>query len=321
MHDAIKNFHKQFEFKPVLANAKGLKKYPLYVIAGMGGSNLAGGLLKIWKPELNIIQHRNYGLPQLSKKTLKQSLLIASSYSGNTEETIDAFQKAVKEKIPVAVIAVDGKLLNLAKKLKKPYVQLPRTGIQPRAALGFSLMALLKIMGENSGLREAANLAHLLKTSEYERAGKILTKKLKWHVPIIYTSERNSPIGYNWKIKLNETGKIPAFHNVFPELNHNEMTGFDVNINTKDLSGKFIFLFLKDVFDNPRISKRMNVTERLLREREFAAEVVMLNGKNTLHKIFSALLIADWTAYYLAKEYNTDPTEVPMVEEFKNLIK
>ncbi len=321
MYDAIKNFYKQFEFAPVIANAKGLKKYSTYVIAGMGGSNLTGGLLKIWKPELNIIQHRNYGLPQLSKKTLRQSLLIASSYSGNTEETIDAFHKAVKEKIPVAVIATAGKLLDLAKKMKKPYVQLPRTGIQPRAALGFSLMALLKIMGETNGLREAANLTHLLKTSEYERAGKILTKKLKGYVPIIYTSERNSPIGYNWKIKFNEIGKIPAFHNVFPELNHNEMTGFDANMNTKDLSSKFLFLFLKDASDNPRISKRMNITERLMREREFMAEVVILNGKNPLHKIFSSLLIADWTAYYLAKEYNTDPTEVPMVEEFKKLIK
>lgn len=321
MYDEIKYFYQQFEFVPVIVNGKKLRKYPAYIVAGMGGSNLTAGLLKICKPELNIIQHRNYGLPQLSKKNLRQNLLIASSYSGNTEEVIDAFQKAIKERIPVVAVASDGKLLDLAKKSKKPYIQLPRAGIQPRSASGFNIMALLRIIGDNNGFREASGLAQLLKTPDFERVGKVLTKKLKGHVPIIYTSERNSAIGYNWKIKFNETGKIPAFQNVFPELNHNEMSGFDVHLDTKDLSNKFMFLFLKDAADHPKISKRMNITERLLREREFMAEVIILNGKNSFHKIFSSLLIADWTSYYLAKEYGIDPSAVPMVEEFKKLIK
>ncbi len=320
MYEALKNLYKQFEFVPVVENAKGLKRAETYIIAGMGGSNLASGLLKLLRPDLNIYFHKNYGLPRLPKKQLRQSLLIASSHSGNTEETIDAFQKAMREKIPVAVVASGGKLLDLARKNKKPYIQLPH-GIQPRTAIGHSLLAFLKILGDSAGLREAANLASQLKSTEYERAGKTLARKLKGNVPIIYSSEKNGILSYNWKVRLNETSKIPAFSNVFPELNHNEMTGFDIKQNTRELSQKFFFVFLKDANDNPRILKRMNVTERLYRERGLPVEVVIVNGKTPLHKMLSCILIADWTSYYLAKEYGVDPEPVPLVEEFKKLIR
>ncbi len=320
MYESLKNLHKQFEFVPTVENAKSLKKAETYIVAGMGGSNLASGLLKLLHPDLNIYFHRNYGLPHLPKKQLRQSLLIASSHSGNTEETIDALQKALREKIPVAVIASGGKLLDLARKNRKPYIQLPH-GIQPRTAIGYSLLAFMKIIGDNAGLREAANLSHLLKSTEYERAGKTLARKLKGNVPIICSSEKNGILSYNWKIRLNETGKIPAFSSVFPELNHNEMTGFDVKERTRELSQKLFFIFLKDAGDNPRILKRMNVTERLYRERGLPVEVMIVNGKTPLHKMLSCILIADWTAFYLAKEYGVDPEPVPLVEEFKKLIK
>lgn len=320
MYESLKNLYKQFEFVPVVENAKGLRKAETYIVAGMGGSNLASGLLKLLRPDLNIYFHRNYGLPHLPKKQLRQSLLIASSHSGNTEETIDSFQKAMREKIPVAVIASGGKLLDLARKNKKPYIQLPH-GIQPRTAIGYSLLAFLKLVGDNAGLREATNLFHQLKSTEYERAGKTLARKLKGNVPIIYASEKNGILSYNWKIRLNETGKIPAFSSVFPELNHNEMTGFDIKERTRELSQKFFFVFLKDASDNPRILKRMNVTERLYRERGLPVEVIIVNGKTSLHKMLSSILIADWTSYYLAKEYGVDPEPVPLVEEFKKLIK
>ncbi len=321
MYESLKNLYKQFEWVPVVENSKGLKKAETYIVAGMGGSNLASGLLKLLHPDLNIYFHRNYGLPHLPKKQWKQSLLIASSHSGNTEETVDAFQKAMREKIPVAVIASGGKLLDLARKNKRPYIQLPHDNIQPRTAVGHSLLAFLKILGDNSGLRNAAGLYQQLKSTEYERAGKTLARKLKGNVPIIYSSEKNGILSYNWKIRLNETGKIPAFSGVFPELNHNEMTGFDIKQLSPALSQKFIFIFLKDANDNPRILKRMNVTERLYRERGLPVEVVIINGKTPLHKMFSCILIADWTAYHLAKEYGVDPGPVPLVEEFKKLIK
>jgi len=321
MYDAIKNFPKQFDYSPVIENFGKLKKFNKFIVAGMGGSNLVADLLKVRNPELDIISHRSYGLPALGKRVLRQSLIIANSYSGNTEETIDAFRLALKHNLPVAAVSTGGKLLELARKAKKPYIQMPNIGIQPRSAVGYNTMAVAKLIGGNNALRELRALSKSLKSYEFERAGKTFAKKLKGHVPIIYSSLKNLPIAYNWKIKLNETGKIPAFINYFPELNHNEMTGFDVKDSTMGLSRNFYFLFLKDIADNPRIIKRMNVAERLYHERGFSVEVVMINGNSPLHKIFSSLLFADWTSYYVAEEYGVDPEQVPMVEEFKRLIK
>ncbi len=321
MHEAIKNFPKQFEYKPVIENAGKLKKFKKFIVLGMGGSNLAADLFKIRDPYFDVMSHRNYGLPKLSPAVLKQSLIIASSYSGNTEEVIEGFKLASKMKYPLAAVSTGGKLLDLAKKSKVPHVQMPATGIQPRSALGYSIKSLAAVMKENKFSSELTELAKLMKSYEAERIGKALARKLKGHVPVIYSSERNMPIAYNWKIKFNETGKIPAFINYFPELNHNEMTGFDVKDSTGALSKYFYFVFLKDVADQPKITKRMNVTERLYRERRLPSEVVIVNGKNHFHKIFSSLLLADWTAYYTAKEYGVEAEQVPMVEEFKKLIK
>ena len=117
-----------------------------------------------------------------------------------------------------------------------------------------------------------------------------------------------------------ETAKIPAFANYFPELNHNEMTGFDARISTAELSEKFHFIFLKDESDGSRIHKRMAIMERLLKDKRLEMDVIGVKGGNQFHKIFQNLLIADFAAYYLAKHYHLDPEKVPMVEEFKRLI-
>jgi glucose/mannose-6-phosphate isomerase len=136
----------------------------------------------------------------------------------------------------------------------------------------------------------------------------------------VYASVRNTAIAQNWKIKFNETGKVPAFWNVVPELNHNEMTGFDAKAKTTPLSRHFHFVFLKDAEDDRRIIKRMNVMEKLFRDRGFKTEIVLLQGKTDLHKIFNGLILADWTAFHSAKLYGVDPEQVPMVEEFKKMI-
>jgi len=160
----------------------------------------------------------------------------------------------------------------------------------------------------------------LLDSSGIENSGRELAEKIKGKIPVIYSSSQNSAIAYNWKIKFNETGKIPAFYNVFPELNHNEMTGFDVKEPTKPLSEKFYFIFLKDEADHPKVIKRMDITKKLYGDRGLSAEMISLDGGNILEKMFSSLLLADWTAYYTAVQYGADPEQVPMVEEFKKLI-
>ncbi len=320
INDDIKNYAKQFEFEPVVEHLGKLKKANKFVVAGMGGSHLAANILIDWHPELDIIIWSNYGLPPIGDKGLKERLIILSSYSGNTEETIDAFNAAKAKKLSMAVVAARGKLIALAEKNKVPYVKLPDLHQQPRMATGLSLRGMLALMGEKHLLAESKLLAAQLQPGREELSGKDLARRVHGSVPVIYASGRNAAIAQNWKIKFNETGKIPAFWNVVPELNHNEMTGFDAKAKATPLSRNFHFIFLKDAGDDRRIIKRMNVLEKLYRDRGFKTEIVLMQGKSELAKIFTALALADWTAFHSAKMYGVEPEQVPMVEEFKKLI-
>jgi len=320
MKTAILNFSTQFAYKPKVENAKALKKKKSFLLTGMGGSHLNADLLLAIDPFFDLTIRHNYGLPEVSKQKMKDSLFIASSYSGNTEEVIDAYREARKKKIDIAVISVGGILIDLAKKDGVPYVEIPDTGIQPRSALGLSFSALLKLTGRDDVLKQMWALKKIISPQKLEKSGNALAEKLKNRVPIIYTSGRNETVAWNWKIKLNETGKIPAFYNTFPELNHNEMNGFDVVPSSKPLSEQFTFIFLRDDEDHPKIQKRMKVTERLYKQRGLSVISMSLKGKTRLEKIFVSLLIADWTAVALADIYGLESEQVPMVEEFKKLI-
>lgn len=320
MSEAIKNVPQQFTYQPVIEHAKALKKYDQIFFIGMGGSHLAADLALLWNPQLPMTVTSDYGLPAQTKHC-KRPLIIAGSYSGNTEETLDGYSLARKYKLPLAVIASGGTLIDLAKKDGVPYIQLPNTGIQPRMATGFALRALLKLVGDEKGLKESARLAKTLDPLTLKKQANTLTKKLIGKVPIIYSSARNVSIAYNWKIKLNETGKIPAFYNLLPELNHNEMNGFDVQPSTKSLSTPFSFILLTDKQNHPRIQKRMDILERFYLERSLPVTRMELVGKNPFEKIFTSLVIADWTAVGLADHYGLESEQVPMVEAFKTLMK
>ncbi len=320
MYNSIKNFAKQFEYEPVIKNAERLGVFNKFIVVGMGGSRLSALIAKTWKPNLSLTIHNDYGLPEVPPSELRRSLIIFSSYSGNTEEVLDAYESARKNHYAVAVISVGGKLTESAIRDGAPYIELPDTGIQPRSALGFSLKALLKMMREDGALAELRGLAGNLLVAELESAGKALALKLKDHIPVIYASNRNQAVAYNWKIKFNETGKVPAFCAVLPELNHNEMTGFDITPSTAHLAKPFYFIFLRDAGDSPRIQRRMEVLSALYSERGLSVEMCELRGMGAFHKIFSSLVLADWTAYHTALIYGRDPREVPMVEEFKRLL-
>jgi glucose/mannose-6-phosphate isomerase len=320
MYESIQNLNKQFAYEPEVIHPEKLKVKSGFVVVGMGGSAHAAELLKICKPGLDMTIRRDYGLPKLPLEELKNKLIILSSYSGNTEEVIDAFLESKSKNLDMAVIAIGGELLRLAKENAVPYIELPTTGIQPRMALGFSIKAFLKMAGQEEELKNISTLATTLHPADFEEAGKKLAEKMKNRVPVIYSSNLYTSVAYNWKIKLNETGKIPAFSNVFPELNHNEMNGFDVNDSTKELSTNFYFLILKDSNDNPRILKRMEVLEKLYKDRNLKVETLELKGPSIWHKIFSSLLLADFVAYFSALQYGLEAEQVPMVEEFKKLI-
>jgi glucose/mannose-6-phosphate isomerase len=320
MKEAIKNFPNQLKFEPIIENKENLFSTKNFVICGMGGSHLAADLLKTWNPALNLTVHHDYGLP-IIPDNLNNYLIIISSYSGNTEEAIEGFNEAIAKNLPVACVSIGGKLLELAIKHKKPYIKMPDTGIEPRSALGFSIVSLLKIMQEEQALLEIKKVADVIDMNKAEEQGKALAKKLKNFTPLIYTSTKNEPVAYNWKIRFNETGKIPAFCNTFPELNHNEIVGFDGEKKTKELLKNFYFLFIEDATDHPRILLRMDITKELLSKKGFTIETLKLEGKNIWEKMFSSLLIADWAAYYTAMQYGLKAKEVEIINEFKDILK
>lgn len=318
MFNTIKETAKQFGFEPKIENETNFHHASKYVLVGMGGSHLAAGLLKILKPDLDIIIHRGYGLPALAD--LKERLVILSSYSGNTEEVLDAYEKAGELGLSRAVISIGGKLLEEAKRDKVSYIQMPDFSVQPRSALPLNLISLLRLIGEETILKEVSELQNTFRPARVEDEGKSLAEKLNGHIPVIYSSEKNQSLAYNWKIKFNETGKIPAFYNVLSELNHNEMTGFDVKDSTRALSEKFYFIFLHDSEDHPKIQKRMAITAKLYEDRKLPTHSITLSGRNIFHKIFNSLTLADFAAYFTAEAYGLDSEQVPMVEEFKKLI-
>ncbi len=330
LEEAIRNFPKQFAFEPEIKNADKLKPFESLVIGGMGGSGLIAGILRALKPEMDIAAHHDYGLPAYLGDPEKR-LFIASSYSGNTEETIDFFENALEKKLNIAAISVGGKLLERSQEERVPFVQLPDTGIQPRMSLGFMLRAVLKLIGEDTLYKEAGKLRESLRPEELELKGRDLAEALFNQIPVIYTSRRNLALACNWKIGFNEGGKVPAFYNTFPELNHNEMQGFsagggsafggDIRSEIRNLSDRFHFIFLKDSDDHPRIQKRMEITQKLYEERRLPVSIVELEGTNRIEKIFNSLILAYWVTDYTAKKYGVEPEAVPMIEEFKNLIK
>lgn len=320
MNDAVKAFHTQFAFEPQVENAEKLGRYKSFALCGMGGSANAIGLVKAYRPDIDLVIHKDYGLPALGDAERGTRLFIMSSYSGNTEETLDAFEKGIAAGVPVAVICVGGKLLAAAKKAGVPYVVMPNTGVQPRAALGFSMLGLMKLMGLEEGIQEAKKLAQTLDPITYEMSGKAMAEKLRGRVPVIYTSTRYMYVAYNWKIKLNETGKIPAFYNLVPEMNHNEMNGFDVKDSSRALSEKFYFLVIRSFDDDPRLVKRMDTMVKLYRDRGLGVEVLDLVGGTVLENMFRCLLLADWTSIYVADMYGLEAEQVPMIEEFKKMI-
>ena len=322
MRDDILNFHTQFDFEPKIECKGNLPRAERFVLCGMGGSHLAADLLQLANPKLDFHVHQMYGVPTLRGEYVEDHLLIASSYSGNTEEVVDFAKNAWERSIPTAVVATGGKLIALAKGYNMPHVVLPATGIQPRSALGYSILGIAKIIGEEKLLTQLHALKEKLKPEEWESLGQGLAETIgrEGKIPVIYTSAKNRSIGYNWKIKCNETGKVPAFYNVLPELNHNEMASFDVARSTKSLTDNFHFIFIEDENDHERVKTRMKVTRELYEAKGLPVTRLSLRGEGEYERIFNSLLLADWTALYLARFYGREPEKVALIEEFKKRI-
>lgn len=316
MRKIILDFPKQFRVGLESANQVKVRgKFSAVLVCGVGGSALPGDVLKIWlenyKINLPVFIRRNYSLPYYIDK---KYLIVCISYSGNTEEPLSSFREAVKKNLKIVGIGSGGKLEELCKNHKVPFAKVP-AGFQPRMALGFQFAALIKVLVNcgllKNDLKDVLALERKLKPKHLENQGKKLAKTLKDKIPAIYASEKWKALARIWKIKLNENAKIPAFYNYFPELDHNEIVGFE------NIKNKFHMIILRDKADHPRILKGMKITADIIKSKGGSLDFVDLEGSDILSKIFSNLLLSDWVSFYLSLEKKVDPLSLKIVEGFK----
>lgn len=311
---AIENFNKQFEAGLDTAKDIEIDINPKGVcICGMGGSALPGNLLDIYleKRDFPLLLQRDYSLP---KEVSKDWLVVLISYSGNTEETLNCLKEAQERKLEIVLISSNGRMKEVAEEKKLPIAIIPK-GLQPRIALGYQFSALAKIIEKAGLIDNTKDILELKKIKVDQEKAKKIAEKVKDKIPLIYASNKLKTIARIFKIAFNENSKTPAFWNYFPELNHNEMVGFQKK------QEQFYFLIIKDKADAERIQKRMDLTKKLLEKQGLQGEIIEFQQKDLLKRAFSAILLSYWISYYLALSYNIDPEPVEIVEEFKGLMK
>jgi glucose/mannose-6-phosphate isomerase len=296
------------------------------VIVGMGGSAIGGDLVRSLaetEAKIPIIVHRDYGLPAYVDA---RTLLIASSYSGNTEETLSAFEAALGAGYKKMAMTTGGKLEQLAKENNIPVFKIEYVA-QPRAALGYGFFPAVCFMqklgfisDKTDDVAEAVQIMESLSARLDEKSplknnpAKQLAGRLRGCLPVIYGAGITAQVGHRWKTQDNENGKAWAFYEVFPELNHNATVGFP---QPKEIASKIRVVFLRSPGFNERIKLRYEITAELLKRAGVAHEFVDSEGVSPLAQMMSLIMMGDFTSYYLAILYKTDPTPVKVIDYLK----
>jgi len=303
--------------KTALELPKGISvsgKVDKIVVAGMGGSAVGGDLLKAYmhNSKIPVFVVRDYKVPGFVDEN---TLVFAVSYSGDTEETISAFEDATDKKAKIIAVTSGGSLGQMAKKS----IKIPK-GLQPRAALGYLFFPVLGVLANsniiNADDSEIVEMLNVLsKTHDFRSAGEKIANKIYGKAPVIYSSQFLSPVAYRWKTQFNENSKVPAFFHSFSELNHNEIVGYQ-NMS----KSSFISIFIRDKDDNERIKKRMDITKEIISSK-VDVEEVSTKGNGLLSRIFSGIYYGDFASYYLALLNRVDPTPVNVIENLKKKLK
>lgn len=300
------------------------------IVAGMGGSGLAAKAY----PQINdlgvpfsVIQ--GYDLPD---RVSENTLLICSSYSGNTEETLSVLSQALSDKTidcrpMIAVIGSGGKLLEIAEKNKLPAIKLP-SGLQPRFTFGYQYRALVELLASTSLVDREVELL--------ESAAKKLPSELSQWLPDVPTSQNlakqialdivgKSPViyagslfsgAYKWKISFNENSKNVAWCNQFPEFNHNEFMGWV----SHPVEKPYATIFLQSSYDHDQVTKRFKITPKLLSGKMPSPIIVSAVGDTLIGQLFWVAALGDFVSLYLALLNNIDPTPVDLIEKLKKAL-
>lgn len=296
------------------------------VVAGMGGSALAALVVKAWlKAELRIPFEvvRSYDLPGYVNE---HTLVIASSYSGNTEETLSALEQATACRAQVAIIAAGGKLIEAAEARDIAHVNVPEH-LQPRMAVLYNLRDVIAILA-NFGLVDASKLDDISSTAKWlheqsaqwgpdvpepENYAKQLAQKAVGKTPVFYGGALTAPVAYKWKISWNENAKNVAFWNEYPEFNHNEFLGW----TSHPVEKPFAVFDIVSNLEHPQILKRFEVSDRLLSGMRPKSTVITLAGETAIQQLLWGSILADFASIYVAILNGVDPTPVELIERFK----
>ncbi len=303
------------------------EKFKNIVILGMGGSAIGGGLLSDYLTEelpIPIVVIRGYNIP---KFVSEDSLIFAVSYSGNTEETISALKKCLEVKAKIIALTSGGKFAVLSEDNNFPFIKVP-AGIQPRAAIPYLFFPVLKVLERlnlikerNEEIEEMFNILQRL-CSEYcsksqtkDNFAKKIALSLYQHLPLVYGSEGLlKAVAMRWKTQINENSKWPCFWNVFAELDHNEIVGYEI---VNQINKKVKIIYLEDKKGSLRIKQRLEITQKIIGNKVAEFVICPTRGKGKLARMFSLIYLGDLVSYYLAILNQVDPSPVTCIEDLK----
>ncbi|MFP4527760.1 MAG: bifunctional phosphoglucose/phosphomannose isomerase [Candidatus Kapaibacterium sp.] len=317
-----------------LFNSKDIKQNIL--ILGMGGSAIGGDLLRSYSAaipgadHLNININRNYDLPGFVDD---KTFVIASSYSGTTEETLTSFEKAANRTDRLHAITTGGELEIKSKQYDTPVIKIPG-GLQPRAALGYSFFPLLYLMIRSGAYdQKAAELTYdaIDETLEMldRRSAELselrpenpairLAQRLRDRAAIIYSADqRTDAINRRWRGQIQENAKQAAFGNLLPEMNHNEINGWSY---PDGFAGRAAIIMMRDPDDHPKVKVRFDAIEELLSDKVKSIYRIEGRGEHLLARMFDLIYMGDWVSYYLAIMNSADPTPIPLIMRLKEIL-
>lgn len=293
--------------------------------AGMGGSAIGADLIRAYSYKtcpypIQVIRH--YEIPNWIDEN---TLFIACSFSGNTEETLTALAGARDKGAQTIGVTSGGELMLKAAKEDFDYIKIPG-GMPPRAALGYSFVPLYRIFQyfgfvdeQDGALKETATFLSeqndLLSNPEDNEALN-LAEELNDTLPIFYSdSTMMEPVNLRWRGQFAENAKTLAYGNTLPEMNHNEIVGWERIVH---LTGRLSVVLLIDREDNPRVQRRMEIIEELVKDQTSSIHVLKTRGQTRLTRMFSLIQLADWTSFYLAVLNNIDPTPIAKIDLLKS---
>lgn len=298
------------------------------VYAGMGGSAIAALIAQSWPPiSVPFTVVRNY---DLLDSVNERTLVICSSCSGNTEETLEALGQAEKKGAQIAIITGGGKLQKIGEDKGYPMLVIPLAS-QPRYSVLANFKALLVILEKagvvisNSIAKDVEEAAAFLDTETVHwrpdvpiksNPAKQVAQELMGKSVVIYSGPKLAPAAYKWKIGINENAKHVAWLNQFPEFNHNEFIGWSKQPTNKP----YAIIELRSDLEHPRVQKRFEVTSKLLSGMRPDPMIVQVQGKNVLEQILWASALGDFVSIYLAILNGINPSPVDLIEKFKKAL-